>query len=344
MQSPAKRRPVSIVRAAGALACAALFLPTADAQQPAQQPATPPPQTAPAYRVEARVERVNVDVAVTDTHGQFVAGLKREQFRVLDNGAEQPIADFTPIEAPARVLLVVETSPAVYLLSGEHQAAAVRLLDGLAPNDFVAVAAYDDRLHPILGFTQYKPLVAQALGQLQFGIGFTQLNLFGSLSSAIEDVLVTPAPDPSMGGKTAIVLLSTGLSDVQTEAVRQHLSGELQVSGIAVYTIALGGNLRSPGGKAPGATAAAEAFAQSDRDLRAIAESSGGLAFFPRTGKDLEEAYGEVAQTLRHLYSLTIVPPTHDGKVHVLKVALREGVGKEGWRILARPAYLAPAE
>jgi len=290
--------------------------------------------------VRANVERVNVDAAVSDSHGQFIVGLKRDQFHVFDNGAEQPILDFAPIDAPARVLLIVETSPAVYMLSDEHQAAALRLLDGLSPTDYVALGIYSDSFRPVLGFTQDKGAAARALAQLQFGLGFAQLNLFGSLSSAIDDVLATPMPDASAGGKTAIVLLSTGLSDVQTEQARGHVSSQLQVSGIAVYTIALGGNLRSPGTKTAGGQAAAQAFQQADTDLRAIAESSGGLAFFPKTGKDLAGAYTEVAQTLRHLYSLAIAPPVHDGKVH----ALRVDVGDTGrdLRILSRPAYLAP--
>jgi len=313
----------------------------AQAQQPdasAQQPAPGAAQTP--FRVS--VERVNVDVAITDSRGKFVGGLRREQFRVFDNGAEQPILDFAPIDTPARVLLIVETSPAVYLLADEHQTAAFRLLDGLAASDYVAFAWYADALHPVLGFTQNKALVAQALAQLQFGLGFARLDLFDSLSSAITDILATPLPDARAGGKTAIVLLSTGLSDVQTEQARRKVSGQLQVSGIAVYTIALGGSLRTTQGKTAGAQAASEAFAQADQDLRAIAESSGGIAFFPKTGKDIAAAYAEVAVTLRHLYSLAFAPAVHDGKVHALRVEVQDS--KRDWRILARPAYLAPAE
>jgi Ca-activated chloride channel homolog len=335
--------------AARALLASLLLLPAGvrvAAQQPAQQPAPLPQPHQPSaqpYAVQASVERVNVDAAVSDSRGKFVTGLKREQFHVFDNGSEQPILDFSSIDAPARVLLVVETSPAVYLLSDEHQAAALRMLDGLSPADYVAFGIYSDGFRPILGFTQNKTAVAQALAQLQFGLGFAQLNLFGSLSSAMDDVLVTPIPDASAGGKTAIVLLSTGLSDVQTPQAREHVAGQLQVSGIAVYTVALGGNLRSPGTKTAGGQAAAQAFQQADTDLRAIAESSGGLAFFPKTGKDLAGAYAEVAETLRHLYSLAIAPPVHDGKVHALRVEVRDA-GKEGLRILSRPAYLAPTQ
>jgi Ca-activated chloride channel family protein len=316
----------------------------------AQQPPAPPQQPEQAYRVAARVERVNVDVAVTDARGHFVPGLRREQFHLFDNGAEQPITDFSPVEAPARVLLLVETSPAVYLLSREHVMAAYRLLDGLAPEDLAALGTYDDRFHPSLDFSVNKALVAGALGHLQFSLGSARLDLFGSLAAAIEHV--QSLSESAAGSKTAIVLLSTGLSDVQAESVRTRLAGKLQVSGVAVYAIALGGNLRSPGKKTQRAGEAAEAFAQADRDLREIAKSSGASAYFPRTDKELVQAYVELAETLRHLYSLAFVPPAHDGKAHVLRVEVRDAEGKliapgaaeKSWRLLARPAYLAPAE
>lgn len=304
---------------------------------PVQQPASQPE---PGFRLSVRVERVDVDVAVLDSHGRGVAGLSREQFRVRDNGAEQPITDFSPVEAPAHILLVVETSPAVYFLSSEHQLAAMRLLDGLSAADLVALGTYDESFHPVVAFTQNRAAVAGALGQLQFSLGMARLNLFGSLSTAIQEVR---AALEAAGGRMAIVLLSTGLSDVQTESERRRLAADLQVSGVFVYTIALGGNLRSPGGKSGGASAAATAFQQADRDLRAIAESSGGRAYIPRTEKELLAAYSEVTESLRHLYSLAFVPPAHDGKVHVLTVEVT-AAGRDGWQIVSRPAYVAPAE
>ena len=326
-----------------------LLLP-ASAQQLAsssqQQPGPPPAQgTEIPFRVAARVERVNVDVSVTDARGHGVSGIAREQFHVFDNGTEQAITDFLPIDAPARVLLMVETSPAVYLLSREHLLAAYRMLDGLAPGDAVALAAYGDRLQGVMDFTTNKAAVGAALGQLQFSIGLARLDLFDSLLQALEALIAQAGAGPQgVPGKTAIVLLSTGLSDVQDPAVRSRLGGELQSSGIAVYTVALGGNLRSPKKDSGKGGIAAEAFEQANRDLRQIGESSGGRAYIPQTDKELADAYSEVAETLRHLYSIAFVPPAHDGKVHVITVQVRQGNNKDSWRILARPAYLAPSE
>jgi VWFA-related protein len=328
-------------------------------------------QQPPVAKITTTVERVNVDVAVTDARGAPVSGLVRGQFHVFDDGVEQPITDFSPVDEPMHILLLIETGPAVYMLSQEHVMAAYRLLDGLAPADAVALATYDDRLHGFMGFTTDKALTAAALGRLQFSLGMARLDLFGSLAAAMNVLTLTVAADkPAAGpaavpqGRVAVVLLSTGLSDARDPAVQEGLHRSLLTSGVAVYAVALGGALRAPtkkpakppedsgvhGGPTP--ISPSVAFARADHDLRELAESSGGRAYFPLTGKDLDADYREIAATLRHTYSLAFVPPAHDGKIHTLHVELRDAaggpltpkVGRDAWELLARPAYLAPAQ
>src|SRR5205807_6857688 len=58
--------------------------------------------------IRINVARVNVGVVVTDEKGKFVEGLHKEAFHVFDNGTQQPITEFAPIEEPGQVLLLVE--------------------------------------------------------------------------------------------------------------------------------------------------------------------------------------------------------------------------------------------
>src|SRR5947209_9491475 len=109
------------------------------------------PQAAPAIRVS--VQRVNVSVTVTDVAGNFVEGLRRDDFRVFDNDVEQPITDFLPLEEPAQVLLLVESGPAVLFLSKNHLLAADEFLTSIAPHDRVAIASYTRAPEPLLNFT-----------------------------------------------------------------------------------------------------------------------------------------------------------------------------------------------
>jgi hypothetical protein len=71
-------------------------------------------------QITVKVSVVNIPVTVTGCGGAFVDGLQRENFHVLVDGTERRIAYFSPEEEPARVLVLVETGPAVYLLRREQ--------------------------------------------------------------------------------------------------------------------------------------------------------------------------------------------------------------------------------
>lgn len=58
--------------------------------------------------IRVNVVRVNVGVTVTDSGGQFIRGLSREDFKVFDNGQEQPITSFASNDGPTQVVMVVE--------------------------------------------------------------------------------------------------------------------------------------------------------------------------------------------------------------------------------------------
>ena len=99
---------------------------------------------------------VHIGVSVLAAGGDFVSGLQRKNFRVLDAGIERPLEFFAPTDAPAQILVMVETSPAVYLIQSQHIAAAYALLDGLAPDDQVALVTYDQAPRAVLAFTPDK--------------------------------------------------------------------------------------------------------------------------------------------------------------------------------------------
>src|SRR5215467_15197862 len=142
------------------------------------------PEQGPTIRVN--VDRVNVGVIVTDRRGKFVEGLRREDFRILDNGVEQPVSNFLSIAEPAQVLFLVESGPAVFFLGKSHFLAADTLLNNLAPTDRVAIASYSKDPELLLDFTPDKPAARRALEGLNFMGGFGDLNLASSLAAAID--------------------------------------------------------------------------------------------------------------------------------------------------------------
>jgi len=296
------------------------------------QAQTPDPQR----RITARVELVNVDVTVTNGRGDFVRGLKPENFRIFDEGVEQRITYFAPVEAPAVVLVLVETGPAVFLLRREHVEAAGALLDGLAPGDSVAVAAYSDAPRLLLDFTTDKRRAMAALSELVYGIGTAQLNLYDSLAGAVNWA-------EQSEGKYAIVALTTGLdSSGSGPGSWERLAQQLRRSNALVLPVALGGELR--GVKMPqaatGPGAEQKSFERSDAVLRAIAAETGGQVFFPRSRKDFEQAYRRIASLLRHQYSLGFTMAAGQaGAEHTMQVQVVDERGRPFDGQQAKPAY-----
>jgi VWFA-related protein len=297
---------------------------------------------------------VKLGATVLDKRGNFVAGLDRKRFRILDNGAEQPIVFFLPVEAPAHIFVLVETSPAVYLIHDEHLLAAYALLAGLAPDDQVALASYDESPRALLGFTPDKAVLLSTLGGLQYMVGMGQLNCYDSLLAVLD--WLAPVP-----GKRAIVAITTGL-DTSPPARWDALTEKLRRDDVVIYPVAIGGWLRahpqrktrSPKSdaetkEASSASGDAAIWDKADDGLRQIAAMTGGRAYFAGSAKEFPSLYREIASALRHEYVLGIAPQ-HDGQFHSLKVEvldsqgqpLSSGKGTPEYGVFARPGYLAP--
>src|SRR5258708_39003963 len=90
--------------------------PAQQQQNPASQKpptaATEPPQAGVTIAVDVPI--VTLDVVATTQHGDIIPGLKKENFRILDDGVSQTITNFAPTEAPITMVLLMEFSSRGY--------------------------------------------------------------------------------------------------------------------------------------------------------------------------------------------------------------------------------------
>jgi len=292
--------------------------------------------------IRVNVARVNVGVVVTDEKGKFVEGLRREAFHVFDNGGEQRITEFAPIEEPGQVLLLVEAGPAAYFLQDANLFAADAMMKGLSEGDRVAVARYTDAPLGILDFTTDKVAAQAALSSIRFNLGFADLNLSSSLGSVLDWLERVP-------GKKTIVLISTGV-DTSPASAATALQARLQVGDVRILCVSTSGPLRNgKQGSKIKIQQTQDEFAAADRRLQAIADLTGGRAYFPLNGKAFQQTYKEVAEIVRHEYSLAFALPMADGAVHSIDVKVdRSGAaGKPAaatHRVDHRRGYQAPKE
>jgi len=292
--------------------------------------------------IRVNVARVNVGVVVTDEKGKFVEGLPREAFHVFDNGGEQRITEFAPIEEPGQVLLLVEAGPAAYFLQDANLFAADAMMKGLSDGDRVAVARYTDAPLGILDFTTDKVVAQAALSSIRFNLGFADLNLSSSLSGVLDWLERVP-------GKKTIVLISTGV-DTSPSSASAALQARLQVGEVRILCVSTSGPLRNgKQGSKVKIQQTQDEFAAADGRLQAIAGLTGGRAYFPMNGKAFQETYKEVAEIVRHEYSLAFALPVADVAVHSIDVKVdRSGAaGKSAaaaYRVDHRRGYQAPKE
>lgn len=307
------------------------------------------------HPLEAKTELVKLDVSVLDASGSFVGGLTQDKFRVMDNGAERPIVFFTPVEAPARVVVLLETSPAVYMIQDEHIAASYLLVAGLAQDDEVALVTYADVPKQLVPFTTDKSALMNALSSNQYMMGMAALNLYDATAAVVTGI--SPMP-----GKKAIVLLSTGLDTSGPERF-DALVQKLRTEDVVIFAVGLGGSLHppDPDPKAKGAKKKNASEAPSEPGvlekaraaLQQLATITGGGAYFPGSGRDFAMAYQEIASVLRHEYVLGIAPQ-HDGQLHKLSVSVAAAADPAAkkhkssaaaqYRVSAREGYVAPQQ
>jgi VWFA-related protein len=289
--------------------------------------------------IRVRVDRVNVGVTVTGSYGNFVKGLRREDFRIFDDGIEQPLTGFLSIEEPAQVVLLLECGPAALFLKKSELQAADTFLGSISPVDRVAIVSYSKSPELVVDFTTNKSEAQAALHGMNFMAGFSELNLASSIAATLDWLAVLPR-------KKTLVLLSSGV-DTSPVANWQVIQQKIKTSDVRILAVSVAQDLRKPtineGRKLSSEERedrkyVKEVFAEADQALRQVAEATGGRVYFPKNTKDLVRAYAEITQLVRHEYSLEFAPPSLDGRVHSLKVK-----AKHSWdHVDHRQAYLAP--
>ncbi len=176
-----------------------------NAGDPASEPANDVPRGLGAVRVITQVVPVTCTVSLAD--GTAVPGLRREDFRIFEDGAERPIFYFDASSAPASVALVIDASPSVLRDSEEMKQAADALIGALAPLDQAAVVDFSAHTYLQLPFSDVREQIRRAVARVDVR------ELLGDTGgSNIYEAVYLAARELFRGrtGRKAIVLLTDG--------------------------------------------------------------------------------------------------------------------------------------
>jgi VWFA-related protein len=271
----------------------------------------------PDYSIRVNAPLVNVDVLVTTKSGQFVPGLKKDNFRLFEDGAPQTINSFTVAKAPITAVLLIEFASTTYRFMIDALEASYAFANTLQKDDWIAVGYYDMQPHILVDFTQDKKAVYGALNQLRIP-GFAETNLFDALYDTLDRL-------DRVQGKKYVILVTTGYDSFSKLNLDKITKKIKDTKDVTIFPISIGQIARimgRAGNRNMGIYASEIDYLQADNEMRTFAAITGGRAYFPRFQAEYGEDFQDIGNDIRNQYSLTYRPSNDklDGTYRKLKV------------------------
>ena len=217
------------------------------------------------YTEKVRTDAVLVPVIVTDG-GQFVRGLKQQDFQIYEDGVPQPIASMVSEDAPLDLVLAIDISGSMERSLPQVKAAVKQFLTKLRSNDAVSLVGFNDTMF-IVAERERDRQTREAAVELLTSWGGT----------ALYDATIRSLDLVSRDwGRKGVVIFSDG-DDRNSLSTREKAMSRVQASDAMLYTIGFGAGAEVP---------------QLKKSLESYARSTGGRAFFPRQ-------YGRARRHLR---------------------------------------------
>src|SRR5437899_5672650 len=309
-----------------AFACLTVAQPPASTPIPAasaQQQAAPDNGNIPTVRV--RTDEVNVVFTVVDKDGRFVRDLKQDQFRITDNN--RPPRQITNFSAqtnlPLHVGLLIDASNSIRdRFQFEKDAASEFLYEIIRPkSDRAFVLAFDETWDVTQDFTGDVDKLRTGVKAIVAGGGTA---LWDAVYYSCRDKLMKEPASSAV--RRAIILVSDG-EDNQSRVLRQEAVDMAQRAEVIIYTIS---------------TSLMGSHSKGDDNLKALAEATGGRAFFPVKLDDVSAAFADIQEELRSQYSISYRPDQFvaNGQFRPIQIVAD---GKK-YKVRAKKGYYVPKQ
>jgi len=288
-----------------------------------------PSPTGPQLSVEndrpviTHTDMVTLTVTVTDTYGRFVTGLGKNAFTVTDDKVAQDITFFSDEDAPVSLGVIFDVSGS---MSGDKinkaREALKKFIETSHTGDEYFLIGFNNRAQLLLDRTRDSDALMEKLTFVQTK---GQTALYDACYLGVERVTRGAHP------KRAVLLISDG-QDNSSRYTFTELRRMLKESDVIIYAVGIvdGGDESALGygGRAI---------------LEELAGVSGGKAFFPSSGAEMNDTFERIALELRTQYSIGFRPTNfvNNGKWHKLKIKVQPPRGFPRLFVRGREGYYA---
>jgi VWFA-related protein len=310
--------------------------------QASAQNAKPKPDDDEVVRVETKL--ITIPVTVYDRNGLYVPGLRKEEFRIFEDGIEQEIAYFGVSDKPVTVALVLDVSPSTEYRIEEIIRAAKAFVTLLEPDDKVIVIDFDSSVRVRTKPTNDREQIFKAIEKARFGNG---TSLYNAVDEAIRKQL------GKIEGRKAVLLFTDGVDTTSRKNSYDSTLDHAEESDSIVFPIYYNtflDNRRRLGSPFPGVFGdimtprgtTAEEYALGRRYLEELAAATGGRVFRPEsTPGGLIRAFESIAEELRRQYNIGYIPKIEGLPGQQKQIRVR--VNRPNLVIRARDSYVVGA-
>jgi len=287
-------------------------------------------------RVETTL--VSIPVSVMDRDGKYIPNLRKEDFRIWENGVEQQVAYFASTEKAFTVALLIDTSGSTKFKLGEIQDAAIAFVNQLRADDRVMVVSFSDKLRILSQPTNDHSVLRNAIRQTEPGAG---TRLYDAVDQVINQSF------NRIEGRKAIVLFTDGVDTTSKHASYESTLRDAEELDALIYPVEYdtwtdmgvwgpggggssgsvvidilgailgggnnggghgrrGGSGNWPGGSG-GSGTSREEYERGDQYLHDLARVS-GARLYNAEQQNMDSAFRSVAEELRRQYSLGYYP------------------------------------
>ena len=304
-------------------------------------------------RIKTRTELVVVPVTAKDRSGNLISDIRREEFRVFEDGVEQQIALFSSDPFPLSAVVLIDNGLSLKTAE-EVQKSLMAIAAGFGPTDEVALMTYDQFPEPVLDFTSDNDKVFTQLKRMRLGSEFpgqgsapmtagpkvneqTNLPRVPSVTSTPPSHEMTDLTDAVYSAgqmlgsrgrdrRKIIFLVSDGSNSRRNKMTYENTIQLLLSADISVYSISVGRALLN----------------HETSLLVRYSTATGGDFFYASKQKELERLYSKLTEQARTQYTIAYVPHDSDRTKDFHSIEVR--VKRPELNLLARQGYYTSAQ
>ena len=295
--------------------------------EPARSRESIPAKSYPEPTLRIDTSLVLIPAQVTTREGSPIMDLKRKDFRIYEDGAEQQIAYFAQDDAPVSIGFLLDSSGSMSNKKQKSSEAASAFFRTANSEDEFFLIEFDERPRLAVPFTKDTDLLYRKITHAR---PYGRTSLFDAIHMAL-DVMKTASHD-----RKALVIVSDG-GDNRSRHTFTAIKGDMLEADVQLYAM----GIFDPEGGAKSSRKEAEGPELLDQ----LAELTGGRHFPVLNLSTLADVSTRIGQMLRNQYLLGYNPTnaSRDGRYRGVKLDLAEPPNA-GVHVQYRKGYYAPQQ